>query len=130
MSNKSDFDMRSLISSDHKHLLWRDESGDEFLLLKYAEVYRYDKNTLRLHIWSSKKRSWLRQQGWILNEIELDEPFTIIDVDVSKLEQLIELGAFRRRPVLKGTWLKQKEKELAHKIIPYNPSLRKTIIKS
>jgi len=123
MKNQSDFDMRSLISSDHKHLLWKDECGDDFLLLKYAEVYRYDKNTLRLHIWSSKKRSWLRQQGWILNEIELDEPFTIIDVDVSKLDQIIELGAFRKRPHLNGALIKEKEERLAHKIIPYNPKL-------
>ena len=122
MNNEHDFTMKSLIGPKHRHLLWKDELGDDFLLLKYAEVFRYSKNILRLYIFSPQKRSWLRHQGWILNEFDTDD-FGVVDVEISKLEQIIELGAFRRRPRLNGAWLKQKERQLAHKIIPYNPNL-------
>jgi len=44
--------MAELITPEHRHLLWKDEIGDEFLLLKYAEVYRYSETHLRVLAWS------------------------------------------------------------------------------
>lgn len=105
-------------------MLWQDELGDEFLLLKYAEVYQYSENVLRLLIFSPKKLSQLRELGVILNEIGLDEPFTMVDINRSNLDQIIKLGEFKKRPNLNGRWLKDKEKDLAHKIIPYKPALK------
>ena len=123
MNNEQNYTMKSLISPKHKHLLWKDECGDDFLLLNYAEVYRYSKNILRLQIWSSKKRSWLRRQGWILNEFDLDEGFSVIDVSVSNLDEIINQGAFTRRPHLNGKWLKQKEIQLAQHPSLGNPDV-------
>lgn len=120
--------MKNLITKEHKHMLWKDElfgakgsTNHTFLLLKYAEVYRYSKDTLRLYIWSSQKLSQLRRKGVIFNEQPSADDFYIADTKVSNLPLLISLGAFKRRPNINGKWLKNKEKILAHKILPYNP---------
>lgn len=106
-------------------MLWKDEQGDTFLLLKFAEVYEYSENVVRLHIWSSKKRSTMRKRGLILKEIHLDEPFTIIDIDRSNLDEIINLGRYRKRFNLGGSTHKRLESVLAHKIVPYNPEINK-----
>lgn len=118
--------MKNLVTKKHKHMLWKDESYNTpkstkhtFLLLKYAEVYRFSKNTLRLHIWLKKMLPSVRKLGSILNEIDIDDYFTIIDVENRILPQIIQLGAFKRRPNLNGCWLKDKERILAHRILPY-----------
>ncbi|MCK5615455.1 hypothetical protein KAR91_77040 [Candidatus Pacearchaeota archaeon] len=123
--------MKKLIFKKHKCMLWKDELYDiqdstkhTFLLLKYAEVYRYTKNTLRLHVWISSKLSQLRKMGVILNEMEVDEHFTEIEVENENLPQLITLGAFKKRPNINGKWIKSKEKILEHRILPYKPVLR------
>ena len=121
--------MKTLITKEHKHLLWKDElfgapdsTNHTFLLLKYTEIYKYSENTLRLHIWNLQKLSQIRSKGWILNELPSDEQFRIIDVKSSNLPLLIELGAFKQRPHIKGKWIKSKEELLGHKILPYNPT--------
>jgi hypothetical protein len=113
--------MKDIISKKQKHLLWQDELGDDFILLKYAEVYKYSENTLRLFVWSKKYMSQLQKIGVVLNEIETDDNFTIIETKVENLLQIIALGSFKRRPSIKGKWIKSKEAILAHKILPYRP---------
>lgn len=116
----NDYSMIDVTPAKYKHLLWKDECEEpsDFLLLKYAEVYRYSKDVLRLHIFSEKYQSLVRSKGWILNERQLDEPFTQVDMDIANLELIIELGAFKRRPDINGIWIKNLEKVLAHKILP------------
>lgn len=123
--------MKNLILKKHKCMLWKDELYDvkdstkhTFLLLKYAEVYRYSKNTLRLHIWNPRKLPQLIKRGLIFDLIGIDEGFSIAYTKVTDLTHLIALGAFRKRPHIKGSWIKNKEKLLAHKIIPYRPNLK------
>lgn len=105
-------------------MLWQDELGDDFLLLKYAEVYEYFDNTLRLLVFCPQKCSQLRKSGLILNEDSTDDGLCIVDVDKQNLEQIIALGAFKRRPSIKGKWIKDKEKKLAHRIITFNPKIK------
>ncbi len=121
--------MRTLITKEHKHLLWKDElfgapgsTNHTFLLLKYTEIYKYSENTLRLHIWNLKKLALIRSRGWILNELPSDELFRIVDVKTSNLPLLIALGAFKQRPHIQGKWIERKEELLGHKILPYNPT--------
>ncbi len=116
--------MKNLITKDMKHLLWKDEIGDSFLLLRYGEVYRYGEDTLRLLTWSREKCIWLRQKGVILNETSYDDGLYAIDIDRSDLGLLIQLGAFKRRPYKDGKWLKHKEGLLGHRIIPYRATLK------
>lgn len=60
-----------------------------------------------------------------LQELKI-RPYELIavDVDRSKLPLLIQMGAFNRRPYLNGRWIKDKERKLGHRILPYNPELR------
>lgn len=120
--------MKNLILKKHRCMLWKDELYDvkdstkhTFLLLKYAEVYKYSRNTLKLHIWNSRRLAQLLKRGLIFDLISLDEDFTIASAKVENLPHLIALGAFRKRPHIKGNWIKNKEKLLAHKILVYRP---------
>lgn len=115
--------MKSLINQDFKHLLWKDEIGDNFILLKYGGVYRYSENTLRLLAWSRKIRIQLRRKGVVLNETSYDDGLYSLDIDRSNLSLLIELGTFKRRPHKNGKWIKTKERLLGHRIFPFNPTL-------
>jgi hypothetical protein len=116
--------MKNLITQDLKHLLWKDEIGDPFLLLNYGEVYKYDKNTLRLLAWSREMCARLRQKGVILNERSYDDRLYALDIDRFNLALLIQLGAFKRRPHKNGKWIKHKEELLGHRIIPYRATLK------
>jgi hypothetical protein len=117
--------MKNLITKKHKHMLWQDELGEDFLLLKYAEVYRYSQDILRVVVFTVKnpptKLSLLRKEGVILNEFRTDDPLLILDIDKQYLPRIIALGDFKRRPNKNGAWIKDKEQRLAHKILPYRP---------
>jgi hypothetical protein len=115
--------MKDVLKSEWKHMLWKDEVGDYFLLTKYAEIYEYDSTTLRMHVFRLKNALPLREKGLILNEIETDEDLYIWDIHKQYLPLVIALGEFKRRPNIKGKWIKRMEKILAHKIIPFNPKL-------
>jgi len=117
--------MKDLIPKKYKHLLYKDESPEltDFLILKYAEVYRKSENTLRVIIWSPPKRALLRSRGWISNEWSTDDGLYLVTVDNSKLDAIIALGAPKRRINKSGKNLLKLEQLLAHKIYPYNPNL-------
>ena len=114
--------MKNLITKKHKHLLWRDEIRDTFLILKWCEIYRYSKKELRLYIWSLKKRSELFRKGLIFNDRTGDVGFYIFNAKVVDLPQILALKpVFRKRPDIKGKWLKSREELLGHKILFYKP---------
>ena len=98
-------------TEQYKHMLWHDEQGKPFLLLKYAEVFEYH-TVLGLHCWSKKMLAVLRFEGLILFEMATDDPLYILRVDRAHLARLISLGAFKKRPDINGAWLKEKEKLL------------------
>ena len=114
-----EYSMRPLITSKQKHLLWKDELGDDFLLLKYGEVFKYAKNELRVHSWLKSARNKVVKLGLILSEFETDDPLWVFNTEASNLSALIALGAHKQRPHLKGNWLNLAEKKLAHKIFPF-----------
>ena len=115
--------MKDLIKQDNMHLLWKGERGDTFLILKYAEIFRYSENVLRVLIFSPKMVSPVKKLGSILEESVLDDGIYSIDINKSKLPLLIQLGAFKKRPHLNGRWIKDKEKRLGHEILPFRPRL-------
>ena len=117
--------MNSLITEKQKHLLWRDEIGFPFLLLKYAEVYKYSDSTLRLFVFIPSKLPPLRKLGVILKEERTDDGLYILDIKTKDLAQIIQLGQFKKRPHIKGRWIRDKEKRLGHRIYPYRPRLPK-----
>ena len=115
--------MRDLISSKQRHYLWQDDIGDDFLITKHCEVYRYSKNTLVLYVWSSKLISLLKKNKQILEEPPSDEEFHIFYVNNASLPQILAWGAFKRRPRKRGQWIIGLEKRLGHGIYPYNPKI-------
>ena len=121
--------MKSLLTEKQKHLLWKDESGDDFIILKYAEVYRYSKTTLRVCCWSSQKAPQLINEGVVLNKDRTDDLLYHLDVNIKDLPLLIGLGAFKRRPDIRGKWISKKEELFDHEIIPFKPTLQLPISK-
>ena len=113
-------------TKQHKNMLWHDEQRTPFLLLKYAEVFEYSNTMLGLHCWSKKMLAVLRFEGLISFEMATDDPLYILRVDKCHLPRLLSLGAFRKRPDIKGKWIKEKEKLLAHKILTYRFQLNTT----
>ena len=114
--------MKNLIAKEHRHLLWQDELGGDFVLLKYAEVYKLSQNALRLHTWATRKLLLARFKDVELNFAELDEGFNILDVKIESWPARFIKGMPKRRPDINGKWIKDMEKRLAHKILPYEPS--------
>ena len=118
-----DIEMKDIISEKHKHLLWKGERGDTFLILKYGEIYRYSENTVMILTWSYPKRITIVRKNIVINEDAFDDGLYGLLVNRSNLSFLVDLGSFRRRPDLKGSWIKGREALLGHRIIPYNPQL-------
>lgn len=118
--------MKDLISKKYKHLLYKDECPEltDFLILKYAEVYRNSETELKLLIFSPKKASQLRKMGVISDIWVTDDNLYISTTDNRNLDALIKLGATKRRINKKGNTLKSLEEKLGHKIFPFNPKLK------
>jgi len=116
--------MKNLISRSQKHLLWKDDVGDCFLILKHAEVFRHSEDTLTLWIWSKKYLLWLRKKGLIFNEWATGDGLYACDAKVENLTQIIAGGTFKRRPHVGGEWVKSMACKLGHDIIPYSTNLK------
>ena len=116
--------MRDLLTEKQKQLLWKDELNDDFILLKYAEIYRYSKNTLMISCWSRGKALWLIKKGIIIAWDRTDDLLYHLETDLTNLGHSIALGAFKRRPNIKGKWLKSKEQLLGHRIKVFQPALK------
>ena len=127
---KENLNMRSLLTDKQKHLLWKDELGDDFIILKYAEVYRYSKETLMVCCWSRKKALWLINKGVVLTKDRTDDLLYYLEIKIKDLPLLIELGAFKRRPNIHGKWIAKKGELLGHKIILFRPVIIKQLKKS
>ena len=121
----NDLYMKDLVPKKYKHLLYKDESPElcDFLLLNYAEVYRYSENTLRLLCWSPSKRLQVKNKMRVSNEWGTDDGLLLFDVNNSKLDDLIALGATKQRIHKGGKRLRGLEEKLGHKIYPFNPQL-------
>ena len=98
--------------------LWKDELGDVFLLTRFLEIYAYSKTVLGCYCWSRRMYLQLSKMGVIFDIRETDDPLYCFRTNRVSLPLLLSLGAFRRRPHLKGKWLREKERLLGHRIIP------------
>ena len=116
--------MKNLISKQHSHLLYKDEINDPFLLTSYMEIYRKSKTTLGCYCWSKRIYLQLKKEGIISEEyITEDKLYTFI-TENANLPLLIATGSHSRRIHRHGRWLRDKEKRLGHRIIPFNPEIK------
>ena len=73
--------------------------------------------------WSYPKRITIVRKNIVINEDAFDDGLYGLLVNHSYLDFLVDLGSFRRRPDLKGSWIKGREALLGHKIIAHRPRL-------
>ena len=117
------YKIKNYITKDHKHLLWKDEINDDFLITKWGEIFIYSKTELKLYVWSYKKYSQMKESGVILSEDPSDDPFYTFNVKLSLLPELLLGSGFKNRPHIHGKWIRAQEVRLAHRIIRYEPEL-------
>ena len=115
--------MKQFITEKHKHLLYKDELNSPFILTKYCEIYKKTDKILGVYCWSPKIFRQIEDLGLNFKTYKTADRLYCFETKVENLNQIIELGAHSRRVYRRGKWLKDKEKRLAHKIIPYNPKL-------
>ena len=113
--------MESLLTNKERNLLWVDELGDDFVLLKYCEIYRYSEDDLQLCFWNLPQSTTVQKMIPNFDYEVTDDRMYYFKTNVKNLPQIIQLGGFKRRPNLNGRWLKDKEEKLGHKIRLYNP---------
>lgn len=119
--------MKDLITKKHKHLLYKDELGEPFLLIKYGEIFDGGENTIVLYTWSKAFRNKVASGCKIIHETDTSDPLYILTMDRSNLGFFLNPDRGRHRINLNGARLKQAEIKLCHKIIPYNPELQEFI---
>lgn len=120
--------MKDLITNKHKHMLWKDELGDTFLLTRDMEIYNYGQGLLGLYVWGDKAKAVVRSKWAVFEDKHFDEPWTHFRVKVSDLPHILALGTgFKKRPDLDGKWIRSRREILAHEIIPYRPELQEAI---
>ena len=61
-------DMQDLITQKDAHLLWRDDCGDDFLLLPWCEIIVRGNDRLGVYVFFYKKLLRLGKRGVILKE--------------------------------------------------------------
>jgi len=113
--------MKNLIPKKFRHLQYKDEINDPFLLTSYMEIYQKSETILGCNCWSFKTTVKLRSMGIIFNKWSTADGLFTFETNNENLETLIELGAPKRRIHRKGKWLKSREQKLAHRIITYSP---------
>lgn len=110
-----------LLVPKYRHLLWKDEIGDGFVLTKYAEIYLYSKSELCLLCFNKNKAKMLQSMKGISFVEKTDEPLWKFLARIDMLNTLIELDSHKKRPNIKGKWIADKKNRLGHDIIPYQP---------
>jgi hypothetical protein len=121
--------MKDIISVKYKHLLYCDgcKFRTTFVLTKFMEIYRKSQTTLGCACWSNKTLVKLRSKGIIFNEWSTSDGLFTFETNNENLDALIQYGAPKRRIYKQGKWLISREKKLGHRIIPFNPALKKNI---
>jgi hypothetical protein len=113
--------MNYIISFKYRHLLYKDEINDPFLLTSYMEIYPKSDTILGCYCWSFRTTVKLRSMGIIFNEWGTADGLYTFETKNENLDVLIQCGAPKRRVHKNGKWIKSREKKLGHKIYPYNP---------
>ena len=116
--------MKNLIPERYRHLLYKDETNDTFLLTMYLEIYRKSRIILKCSCWSKRVYSSMKKTGLIFNEWETSDKLYIFETESVNLPILFATGSHSRRVSKIGRWLKNKEKRLGHRIFPFNPKLK------
>ena len=111
--------MQNLITPEQRHLIWKDETGDTFLLTDFAEIYRYSDTELAILFF--KKTTPVQFLPILSHFRKTDEPLWYYRTNIENLPEILAKSKLKRRPNLHGKFIKNLEVRLGHKIIPYRP---------
>lgn len=109
--------LRDLINYPQKHLLWCDEIGDEFLLTKSMEIYQHSDTTLKCLCWRKRVYLQLEKMKVITLENVTDDHLYVFYADLRNLPLLLSLGMHKRRPNIKGDYIRTLKERLGHDIL-------------
>ncbi len=102
-----------------RHLFWKDEVEDLFLLTRVMGLYWYNINTLTLLIWNYNTKVKLRDKGLIFDEIECDDGLLACKANIASLPYLLSINSVKKRFRRNSLRLKKLVELLGHKIIPF-----------
>jgi len=112
--------MKTLLTVDQRHLLYKDDSGDEFVLTEFCEVFRASKNCLSVIFWKRTTPGLLLD---ILFDIHTtDDKLTCATIKTTDLHRILKLSKLKKRPHIRGRFIRNLEDKLGHNIMPYRPT--------
>lgn len=122
MVDDTKFEICRHIPKHLKHLIWKDEVGDDTVLTSHMEIFMYSPDTIKVHVFNLRKIHDITKNCEIIRDEGLtDDGIWIAVLPLDSLEYLLSLGIGKRRPHIGGRHMKEMESLLAHKFIPYKP---------
>jgi len=120
--------IKDLITHGNKHLLFKDELGDTFLLTDYCEIYLYSDEEIKVLSWKpASSISDIMEKAEARDYFRTDDGLNVYMCSIDKLNYLIGKNKRQRRLSVGCKKAIDLEERLGHKIRAYNPPLEKEL---
>ncbi len=114
--------MRDIITKKHKHLLYRDECGNDFLITKDCEIYAKSDSMLGVVAFANGQALKRILRGKFNDFSITDDQLYLFTIKVENLPYLLGYNSIPKRRMKRGSRkLIELEKTLGHKILNYRP---------
>ena len=114
--------LQDITPNKYKHLLYKDEINDQFILTNHFEIFMYNSKLIKCYTFTRKATKYAKEVLKI-KDMPITSDICQFVVESEKISDLIELGATKRRIHKNGQKLKYLEEKIGHRIIPFNPKL-------
>lgn len=112
--------LSELLKPEQRHLLWKDEINDPFILTRFCEIYKYSDTELTVLFF---KNTMPKRFSHIISHLnKTDEPLYGCRIKTENLPEILAISELKQRPNLRGKFIRDLEIRLGHKILPYRPS--------
>ena len=116
--------MKDLISNKHKHLLYKDEINNIFLLTKHFEIFKCSDKILGMYIFNRLVLKKLRDEGLLIGEKGSDEKFHIAYIELKNLDKIIDMFKTTRRLNENCKRMEYIRSIIGHEIKRFNPAFK------
>lgn len=117
--------MKTLIKPEWARMLWKDEIGDTFLILRCGEIFRISDEILGMYVFSHAQTDWLLLKKIIKHFRKTDDQFYCsAKMDKIDLPTVIKKFGYKRRPNREGLFIKRCEERFGHRVIKTEPILQ------
>lgn len=110
-----------LIEPKYRHLLWKDEIGDDFLLTDFGEIYLYSPDTIQLTLIFKKMTVRIKNMVQFWDYWVSGDNLYCFKTKLENLPEILTQNKLKKRFYLKGKRIRMFEERLGHKIIPFRP---------